>query len=130
MVEAPPSMVVSMAHTPGSGAAGSVSVTQYTPGHIVLNVDAARQSLLVIAESYYPGWRATVDNHPAAVLRANYISQGLVIIPGKHKVELRYEPGSFRYGALVSLLGMASLLALWAWALVGRKRWRVGTLTK
>jgi uncharacterized membrane protein YfhO len=86
-----------------------------------MDVDVARQSLLVVAESYYPGWRATIDGHPVNILRANYLSQGLAIWPGKHVVEFKYEPGSFRYGALISLAGLASLAALGAWALLRTK---------
>jgi hypothetical protein len=108
-------------YTPGSGQPGSVAVTEYTPGHIVLNVNAAHTSLLVVAESYYPGWRATIDGQPATILRANYLSQGLVMSQGKHTVEFSYEPDSFRNGALISLAGLASLLALGAWTLLARK---------
>jgi hypothetical protein len=124
MVEAPDSTIAGMEHakyTPGSGQPGSVTVTEYMPGHIALDVDAARPSLLVVAESYYPGWRATIDGQPAAILRANYLSQGLVTPQGEHTVEFSYEPGNFRYGALISLAGLASLLALGAWALLKRK---------
>jgi len=35
--------------------------------------------------------------------------------------EFSYEPDSFRYGALISLAGVASLLALRAWTLLARK---------
>ncbi len=124
MVEAPDSTISGMEHAayaPGSGQPGSVTVASYSPGHIVLDVDAARPSLLVVAESYYPGWRATIDGLPATILRANYLSQGLVMPMGRHTVELSYEPDSFRYGALISVAGLASLLVLGAWALVARK---------
>jgi len=125
MVEAPAGAVAGMQHTayiPGSGQPGSVSVTEYTPGHIVLNVDAAQPSLLVVAESYYPGWRATIDGQSATILRANFLSQGLVMPQGKHTVEFDYEPDSFKYGAIISLVGLASLLGLVGWARLYRAK--------
>jgi uncharacterized membrane protein YfhO len=79
-------------------------------------VDVTRPSLLVVAESYYPGWRATVDGQPAPILRANYLSQGLVMPQGKHIVQVSYEPDSFKYGALISLVGLVGLLGLVGWA--------------
>ncbi len=124
MVEAPDSTIVGMQHTeytPGSGQPGNVTVADYTPGHIMLDVDAARQSLLVVAESYYPGWRATIDGQPAAILRANYLSQGLIMPQGRHTVEFSYEPDSFRYGALISLAGLASLLGLGGWIALAKR---------
>ncbi len=125
MVEAPDSTIAGMEHakyTPGSSQPGSVTVAEYTPGHIVLDVDAARPSLLVVAESYYPGWRATIDGRSATILRANYLSQGLVMQQGKHTVEFSYEPDSFRYGVLISLVGLASLVALVGWIVIAKKR--------
>jgi hypothetical protein len=125
MVEAPASAIAGMeheAHTPGSGQPGSVTVAEYAPGHIVLNADATRPALLVVAESYDPGWRATLDGRSATILRANYLSQGLVVPQGKHTVQLDYQPDSFRYGALISVAGLASLLGLAGWAIMGRKR--------
>jgi hypothetical protein len=124
-VEAPESSIVGTErtqHTPGSGPAGSVNVTHYAPGQIVLDVEAKKQALLVVAESYYPGWRATVDRQPANIMRANFLSQGVTVAPGKHTVEFSYEPDSFRYGALISLGGLASLAALAGWAVLGRKK--------
>ncbi len=125
MVEAPDSTIVGMEHTEytsGSGQPGNVTMAEYTPGHIMLDVDAARPSLLVVAESYYPGWRATIDGRPAVILRANYLSQGLIMPQGRHTVEFSYEPDSFRYGALISLAGLASLLGLGGWIANARRR--------
>jgi hypothetical protein len=125
MVEAPASAIAGMDHTayvPGSGQPGSVTVTEYTPGHIVLNVESTFPSLLVVAESYYPGWRATIDGQPATILRANYLSQGLVMPKGKHSVEFSYEPDSFKYGALISLVGLAGLLGLAGWVVAAKRR--------
>jgi hypothetical protein len=65
---------------------------------------------LVLAYTYYPGWRATVDGQPAEILRANYVLMALPLEPGRHRVILRYQPFSWKLGALVS--GMAVLLVI------------------
>jgi uncharacterized membrane protein YfhO len=80
-------------------------------------VQAARQALLVVAESWYPGWRATLDGEPVGILRANYLSQGVVVPAGEHTVDLRYTPGAFIYGAWISALSALAIagLFLWAW---------------
>jgi hypothetical protein len=65
---------------------------------------------LVLAYTYYPGWRATVDGQPTQILRANYVFMALPLEPGRHQVILRYQPFSWKLGALVS--GMSVLLVI------------------
>ena len=121
MVEAPATAVSSIVHDPGGTSPGSVNVTEYTPGHIVLSVDALRSGLAVVAESYYPGWQATIDGHPAQILLTNYISQGIVVPEGKHTIEMKFEPDSFRNGAFLSLAGMVGLAGLVFWWRKGKR---------
>jgi len=115
MVEAPPSTIALIQREDGS--VGSTEVLEYSPGLVRLRVMAARPALLVVSESWYPGWRGTLDNREVAVLRANYLSQGIVVPKGTHVVELKFSSSAFMTGALISLLGLLGLLALalWAW---------------
>jgi hypothetical protein len=122
VVEAPESALGSIVRAPDGSSAGAVSVSVYTPGHIVLDVDASRTSLLAVAESYYPGWNATLDGRPVPILRTNYLSQGIVVPVGKHVVEMKYEPASFRNGVILSGVGLLGLLGLFVW-------WRRGVRT-
>ncbi len=87
------------------------------PGHIKLRTNALRPALLVVAESWYPGWRATIDGQPVEVLRANYLSQGVVVPTGAHTVEMEYSPDSFRYGQMLSLVALLLLAPLAVWAI-------------
>lgn len=119
VVEAPPETVpteLRVTNEEIGGSPGGAVVEEYEPGHIGVRVDAVRLALLVVAESWYPGWRATIDGQPAQVLRANYLSQGVVVPTGSHLVELEYSPDSFRYGQLISLGALIVLahMAIWA----------------
>ncbi|MGA7730732.1 MAG: YfhO family protein [Chloroflexia bacterium] len=118
VVEASASSISGITRDPAGTSPGNVAVTTYIPGHIVLQTDADRPALLVVAESYYPGWHAAMDNQPVEILRTNYISQGIVVPAGKHTIEMKYEPDSFRDGMLLSIagiLGLVGLLAWWRW---------------
>jgi hypothetical protein len=117
VVEAPVGAISVIRHDAAGGSPGSTMVQAYTPGRIALQVTAARPALLVVAESWYPGWRATLDGQPVDILRTNYLSQGVVVPAGMHTVELRYQPDAFTLGAAISGLGLLALLglALWAW---------------
>jgi hypothetical protein len=111
-VEAPERRVEGIQRAPDGSSPGNTAVREYTPGHVVVEVDAKRPALLVVAESYYPGWKATLDDAPVDILRANYLSQGVIVPEGTHRIELRYEPDSFRYGAIVSVLILLGIVGL------------------
>ncbi len=117
LVEGPPENVAAIHAGSAVGPPGQVTVQEYLPGHIRLTIAAERPSLLVISESWYPGWRALLNGQDVPILRANYLSQGVVVPAGAGTLVLDYVPDAFRYGALLSgvaTLGLA-LLALWAW---------------
>ena len=66
-------------------------------------VEAAKPSLVVVAQTYYHDWRAYVDGQPAHLLRANYAFQALQVPVGRHQVRLVYEDRMFQFGAAVSI---------------------------
>jgi Bacterial membrane protein YfhO len=111
---------VPQAHSDRTPPPGSARLVTYEPERVVAMASAARPSLLVLTDSFYPGWKATVDGRSTPIERVDYLLRGLPIPPGTHRVEFRYEPASYRAGWIISLL---SALAVLAAAVVG---WRCG----
>jgi hypothetical protein len=79
-------------------------------GDIVIEAEAAAPTVVVIAQSFYPSWRATVNGQPAPVLRANHAFQAIPIPAGKSTVRLDCVDWPFRIGAGVSLLTLLGCL--------------------
>jgi hypothetical protein len=73
---------------------------------------------LVLAQTWFPGWRARVDGVETPLLRANYAFGAVALPAGEHEVELSYEPASFRTGAIVSLA--SALIGVAAFVLAKR----------
>ena len=71
--------------------------------------------MLVLTDSYYPGWKARVYETEVPIARANYGFRAVALPPGKHVVTFRYEPATFRVGLFVALTALA-LLAAWGMA--------------
>jgi hypothetical protein len=90
---------------------GSASFERDDPDAIALKVTTSRPAQLTLTDSYYPGWRASVDGKSAPIYRVNYAFRGIPVSAGKHTVELRYEPATFRVGLFLSLLALAALAA-------------------
>lgn len=100
-----------------------VTVTRPTPARIVSAqlaggtvralVEAGETSLVVIAQSFARGWKATVDGQPVPLLRANHAFQALQVPPGRHQIRLTYRDESLPLGAGLTGLALAACAALW-----------------
>jgi hypothetical protein len=95
---------------------GEARLSRYGAEKVTIAVHADRSSEVVLSDVYYPGWHATVDGRPVRIDRVDYLLRGVPVGPGTHRVELSYDPASFRIGWLVSL---AALLIVAGMIVVG-----------
>ncbi|MGZ6124606.1 MAG: hypothetical protein ACXWLR_06575, partial [Myxococcales bacterium] len=81
---------------------GRVTLERPAADRLRALTDAAVEGLLLIAEHYEPGWRATIDGVRAETVQADLSALALVVPAGKHAVELRYRPPWLWTGALLA----------------------------
>jgi hypothetical protein len=84
------------------GEVGTARLEVNRPGNLQVATQSARQRLLVVSESYHPGWNLRMDGLPHRLLRVNGDFLGCVVPPGKHTVRFEFEPESVRLGWLLS----------------------------
>jgi len=84
-----------------------------------LQVETKEDGLLVLSDTYYPGWKALVDGRPEKIYQANYAFRAIPLRAGIHQVKFIYDPVSFKWGAGATLLGILICLAM-GW--VGRRK--------
>ncbi len=90
---------------------GSATIDSYTDQHVVIEADGP--GTLVLADSWFPGWVATVDGQPAAILRADLLFRAVDIPEGHHHVTFDFDaglPGQLLWpaaGAMLAALGLA-----------------------
>jgi hypothetical protein len=94
-----------------SGNAGNVKVIQYEPSRIELSLRASRASLLVLSETYYPGWKAWIDGRPAAIHSVDIALRGVVVPAGAHQLRMEFHPAILPVSLGISL-ATAILLAI------------------
>jgi uncharacterized membrane protein YfhO len=84
------------------------------PSELRAVLELEHAGFLVLHDTWDPGWRARVDGDPAEVLRADFAFRAVRVPAGRHAVELRYAPGSFRLGLAAAALaaGLGVALAL------------------
>jgi len=83
---------------------------------VQVEASAPAPAWLVLADTWYPGWTATVDGKRARVERANDAMRAVRLPAGRHRVEFRYRCQPLQTGLAVSLAS----LVVWglAWALL------------
>jgi len=88
------------------------TVSQWEAGRmtIALSGQAAAPTWLVVSETWYPDWHATVDGKAATVLRADNALLSVELPPGAKEVAFVFRSPSYHQGQLVTLF--ASLIAL------------------
>jgi uncharacterized membrane protein YfhO len=80
-------------------------MVSWRPDRIEIDVDSLLGGMLVLHETYYPGWVAEIDGRAARILRADVLFRGVEVPPGKRKVVFRFAPLSF--GNLTNALATA-----------------------
>lgn len=60
------------------------------------------QTLLVLTDTFYPGWRATIDGVETQIYPANISQRTVVLPPGDHTVRFFYASKPYFWGALIS----------------------------
>jgi hypothetical protein len=101
---------------------GSASIVEETQRSVVVSVDAPREGYLLLADTYYPGWSATVDGNPEPVIRANLSVRAVPVMKGRHEIRFTYDPPGVRTGLRVSLFSLAALVIWTAAATVFGRR--------
>ncbi len=90
----------------GAHASGSATIVARTANEVSVSTSCERAALLVLSESYYPGWQAEVDGQKAKVLVADCLFRAVQLPPGNHAVVFRFRPKSFMIGAGISCVGI------------------------
>ncbi len=85
------------------------AITEFLPERMTIEVNTATNAILTLAHADYPGWQATLDDEPTAILRAYGATTAIVIPEGQHTVQLVYDPISYRVGAILSLVTWGAL---------------------
>jgi hypothetical protein len=96
--------------------------TTHDPDHLRLTVTTEKPGLLVIADTWMPGWSARVDGDPVEVLRGNDAQRVIPIRqPGSHTITLDYTPPGLYLGFAI-FLGTLGFWGFVCFRIIGRLR--------
>ncbi len=93
------------------GAAEDANVTNWEQNRVALRVRAEGRALLVLSETYYAGWQATVNGKRARIHKVDGDLRGVIVPPGDSQVVFTYSPWWLLPGGLLTLITFAGVFA-------------------
>ncbi len=117
-------ILASGSERPSRGEGGRATIETDRTDLVRIGIAPNGDGFLVLADTFFPGWRAFVDGKETEIVRANTALRAVPVTKDDRIVEFRYEPASFRIGRALSIFAAIATLALFAWgALGGSWRW-------
>ncbi len=88
---------------------GEVTFLEDRPDRVVLEVRGSGGGLLLLSDTWAPGWSARLDGRKVPLLRADTCFRGVVLPRGDHRVEFLLSKAPFRLGLLLFAAGLLLL---------------------
>jgi hypothetical protein len=79
------------------------------PRSLEIEAELDAPGYLVLSDLSFPGWHAAVAGQELPVLEANGFFRAIPLPPGRHRVQLTFQPQGLVIGALVTLLTIAGI---------------------
>ncbi|HWC10107.1 MAG TPA: hypothetical protein VG455_02695 [Acidimicrobiales bacterium] len=100
-----------------------IDARQTRPGQWRIRISSPRPTLVVVAESYFPGWRGRLDGRNVRVYQADGAFLGVPVEAGQHELTLDYvRPAAVPIGAGISLLTLGLTVLLFVAGCLRRSR--------
>lgn len=100
-------------------ASAPARITRFLPNQIEIELDPGPEGILVLAESWYPGWRSEIDGKVRNAFPVNAWMRGFLVPAGANHVRIYYREKNLIGGALISLAGLG--LIIWTLTRSARK---------
>tara|TARA_B100000315_G_scaffold203829_1_gene196980 strand:- start:4333 stop:6675 length:2343 start_codon:yes stop_codon:yes gene_type:complete len=81
-----------------------VNIKRYSPNLIEIEAGLTKKGFLVLSDSFYPGWKVSIDDEQGKILRANHNFRAVALNKGFHEVKFTYTPVLFYAGLAISCI--------------------------
>jgi len=94
----------------GGGTTSSADAVDIVPGGdpdtVELQATLSAPGWVVLSDTFYPGWTASIDSAPTPIHPANLLFRAVFVPAGTHRIVFRYEPFALRLGLGIAMLGL------------------------
>jgi hypothetical protein len=101
-----------------------ITLVKDTDDELVINVKNSKENILILADSFYPGWQAFIDNKQTEIYPANINQRAIFVKGGQHQIRFHFISRSFDIGKKISLASFAIWIVLFTITIIkpGRSR--------
>ncbi len=90
----------------------NISILFENASRMDLSVQVSQAGWFMIADTWYPGWKVSIDGSAAAeISRVNYLYRGFPLQPGQHSIIIEYRPWWVTLSMIVSFIGICTIIA-------------------
>ncbi|MDQ3098798.1 MAG: YfhO family protein [bacterium] len=89
----------------------SVSIVDYRSTVVSMKTDSLTDAYLVFSDSYYPGWKASIDGKDTTIIKVNSAMRAVKVPKGDHTIIWSYQPIAFYVGCGISFATLVTLVS-------------------
>ena len=75
-------------------------VIEYKNNSVLLKIKMEEEGFMVFSDTYYPGWKAYIDDIETDIYKANGILKGILVSQGEHEIKFSFLPKGFLIGGI------------------------------
>jgi hypothetical protein len=96
---------------------GTIDLVEETSDRLKFNVNTPTNALLLLTDTYYPGWAASVNGARAPILRANSTFRAVAVPEGQSTVVFQFVHPRWRLALTVSIISVMAIASLFVCSL-------------
>jgi len=115
LLETPPDAKMAALLRPTGPTNATVRILADEADSVAVAAQLSQPGFLLLLDTWFPGWTATVNGQAAKLYRADYNFRAVQLPAGSSTVRFAFRPASFRVGLLLAGVGWLILgIACWA----------------
>jgi hypothetical protein len=80
----------------------NVTITHYQAQQVAIQVETPTAGLLVLSDSYYPGWNALLDHEEVPIYQVDHAFRGVFVPPGVHEITFQFQPQILQTAVIIA----------------------------
>ncbi len=87
-------------------------INKWNNNKLIFTVNTNKKCFLFISNSFFPGWKAYINNKETKIYKTDYNFQGVFLDKGNNNVIFKFEPFYFYIGELISIISFGNTILL------------------